>query len=352
MHSRGVKRFVFGGSNRASSAGRLAVAVVLRRGHLSCRCFAASGPLRPLGRDSVLVPSAYRGSALALRVLRTSPDRLVRFRVAVAVFWRSPLGRWHLFAAPLWARSDLSGRIRHCSVFSARVARLVDWLPGPACLPLATRWRRPRTRRSVHRRRFGFASSTSLPPVSGSSSARRSALLCVVSDAAPASPLGAVYRFDGRLLPFAPVVLVLASGALGATTSPPPSCFSRRDVLGLIAVSWRSFSGPVIGRLFVLAAHRFGASRTARVSRSSASEAPSFGCRLGAFLGRDCGPVPLVSSHRCAATSVLLATARLQCHLALFVPPLGAALPGVAGVEVRGCHVVRPSSSPTWWVRF
>ena len=104
----------------------------------------------------VLVHGALPGPALAVLLVRESADRAVRFEVPFAVPRPAALVRaisCSRMSAPCSTGAFGSrGRVRARSLFSARAALLMDWFQGPACLPLATRWRGPPTRRSAHRR--------------------------------------------------------------------------------------------------------------------------------------------------------------------------------------------------------
>ena len=235
----------------------------------------------------VLVHGALPAPALAVLVVRESADRAVRFEVPspfpgpVALVGAICCSR---MSAPCSTGAFRSrGRVRARSLFSARVALLMDWFQGTACLPLATRWRRPPTRRSGHRR-WSIALSLALSPrgsacrvrgLSGRYAVRCSvvAALCFVFSLTllqrplPDPSVGSTVAFGASLQAFWSSVLALR--ALILRHAP---CLSRPPVLGLIAVFWLSFSGPAIGRVLVLAAPRFGASRGGRVSRSPALE--------------------------------------------------------------------------------
>ena len=314
----------------------------------------------------VLVHGALPGPALAVLVVRESADRAVRFEVPspfpgpVALVGAICCSR---MSAPCSTEAFRSrGRVRARPLFSARVALLMDWFQGTACLPLATRWRRPPTRRSGHRR-WSIALSLALSPrgsacrvrgLSGRYAVRCSvvAALCFVFSLTllqrplPDPSVGSTVAFGASLQAFWSSVLALR--ALILRHAP---CLSSPHVLGAIAVFWLSFFGPCdrpgprVGR----AAFRC-LTRRSRVTLAGVGAA-SLGRRLSASFGRECGPVPHLSWCRCPATSVLLGTARLWSHSASRVPPLGAALPASRVFHSLVVEVARPSSSTTWWVR-
>ena len=303
----------------------------------------------------VLVHGALPGPALAVLVVRESADRAVRFEVPspfpgpVALVGAICCSR---MSAPCSTGAFRSrGRVRARSLFSARIALLMDWFQGTACLPLATRWRRPPTRRSGHRR-WSIALSLALSPrgsacrvrgLSGRYAVRCSvvAALCFVFSLTllqrplPDPSVGSTVAFGASLQAFWSSVLALR--ALILRRAP---CLSRPPVLGLIAVSGSSCWRAAFRCL----------TRRSRVTLAGVGAAP-LGRRLSASFGRECGPVPHLSWCHCPATSVLLGTARLWSHSASRVPPLGAALPASRVFHSLVVEVARPSSSTTCWVR-
>ena len=254
--------------------------------------------LRPVGCSPVgssalvLVHGALPGPALAVLLVCESADRAVRFEVPFAVPRPAALVRaisCSRMSAPCSTGAFGSrGRVRARSLFSARVALLMDWFQGPACLPLATRWRGPPTRRSAHRR-WSITLSLALGPRGSDCRVRgfsgRYAVRCWVVAAlcfafsltllqrpVPAPPVGSTVAFGASLQAFWSSVLALR--ALILRRAP---CLSRPPVLGLIAVFWLSFSGPANRPGPRVGAPRFGASRGGRVSRSSALERLALG---------------------------------------------------------------------------
>ena len=219
---------------------------------MSARCCA--GAFRSRGR--VRARSLFSARAALLMDSFQGPACL-----PLATRWRRPPTRrsvhrrWSIALSPALSPRG-RGRVRARSLFSARAALLMDSFQGPACLPLATRWRRPPTRRSVHRRwsialspalsprGSGLSCSRSLWPVRGSLLGSCSGLLRFLSDAVAPSAPGSACRFDRRLWRFSPGVLVLGSGALRALIFRRALCLFSPHVRGLIAVLSRSFFGP------------------------------------------------------------------------------------------------------------
>ena len=201
----------------------------------------------------VLVHGALPGPALAVLLVRESADRAVRFEVPFAV----PRNLLLADVCSLLYRSVRISRSRACPfvVFSTR--RSVDGLvPRPGLSPVGNA-----LARSAYASfgspsvvdylvagswppRFGLSCSRSVWPVRGSLLGSCTALLCVLSDAVPASGPGSARRFDRRLRRFSPGVPVLGSGALRALILGRVPCLSSPHVLGAIAVFWRSCFGP------------------------------------------------------------------------------------------------------------
>ena len=258
-----------------------------RRGHLSSRWFDASGALWSEAlpwcwSTARCLAQRWRSSwSVSLRI-GPSDSRCLR-RSPTQLLWSGAICCSRMSAPCSTGAFRSRGRVRARSLFSARIALLMDWFQGTACLPLATRWRRPPTRRSGHRR-WSIALSLALSPrgsacrvrgLSGRYAVRCSvvAALCFVfSLTLLQRPLPeSVRRFDRRLRRFSPGVLVLGSGAPCLDSSACPllvqaSCArSHRGVLAFLFGPCDR-PGPRVG------APRFGASRGGRVSRSPALE--------------------------------------------------------------------------------